>query len=66
MSQIFPDLLIWSSLKAKSGVAGAVGGREGEGVQIDCHISFQERRFTAVLRCCLVKLLDLFETFRKR
>lgn len=62
------NLLIWSSLKAKSGVvvAGAVGGREGKGVQIDCHISFQERRFTAVLRCCLVKLLDLFETFRKR
>lgn len=27
------NLLIWSSLKAKSGVvvAGAVGGREGEG-----------------------------------
>lgn len=48
------------------GGCGGEGGREGGGVQIDCDISFQERRFTAVLRCCLGKLLDLFETFRKR
>lgn len=53
--------------KVWGGGGGGCGGEEGKGgVQIDCHISFQERRFTAVLRCCLVKLLDLFETFRKR